>query len=206
MGLGEEISHTDSFAPTLDNSSASLNVNPFGNTYRGIGSSWFNAENIAREDFVRDMQARYASYQMSMAQQSAQNEFNAAEAQKARDFEERLSNTAYQRAVQDMKTAGINPVLAYSNGAPGASTPSGSAALSGSGGSYSGYRPNNKADPLMSLLQAIGQAIIVGVTKNPKAVAKAQLAKESALLSKKMSYEKHTNVYKGHKTEYYNEV
>lgn len=188
MTIGEEISHTDSFAPILDNSSASLNVNPFGNTYRGIGSSWFNAENIAREDFVRDLQAKYASYRMSMAQQSAQNEFNAVEAQKARDFEEMMSNTAYQRAVQDMKTAGINPVLAYANGASVASTPSGSAASSGSGGSYSGYRPNKNQDPLMSLLHAIGQAIIVGVTKNPKAVAKAQLEKESALLAQKSSY------------------
>lgn len=170
MGIGTEISYNDSFAPTLDNSSASLNVNPFGNTYRGIGSSWFNAENIAREDFVRDLQSKYASYRMSMAQQSAQNEFNAVEAQKARDFEERLSNTAYQRAVKDMKTAGINPVVAYSNGASGASTPSGSAASSGSGGSYSGYRSSKNSDPLMSLLQAIGHAIIAGVTKNPKAL------------------------------------
>lgn len=200
---GMEISHSDSFAPQLDNSSGSLLANPFGNTYRGIGSSWFNAENIAREDWVRDMQAQYNSYLLSMSQQSAQNRFNAEEAQKARDFEERLSNTAYQRAVKDMKDAGINPVVAYSNGASGASTPSGSAASSGSGGSYSGYRPSKNPDPLMSLLQAIGQAIIVGVTKNPKAVAKAQLAKESALLSKKMAYEKHTNVHKGHKIEYY---
>ena len=197
------VSYSDHFGPTLDYSSAGLNLNPFGNTYRGIGSSWFNAENIAREDWVRDMQAQYNSYLLSMSQQSAQNRFNAEEAQKTRDFEERLSNTAYQRAVKDMKAAGINPVVAYGSGASGASTPSGSAASSGTGGSYSGYRPSGNRDPLMSLLRAIGQAIVAGVTKNPKAVANAQLAKESALLSKKMSYEKHTNFYKGHKTEYY---
>lgn len=197
------VSYSNSFGPSLDNSSAGLNLNPFGNTYRGVGSSWFNAENIAREDWVRDMQAQYNSYLLSMSQQTAQNKFNAEEAQKARDFEERLSNTAYQRAVKDMKDAGINPILAYSNGASGASTPSGSAASSGSGGSYSGYRSSGNRDPLMSLLAAIGQAIVAGVTKNPKVIAKAQLAKESALLSKKMSYEKHTNIHKGHKTEYY---
>lgn len=172
------VSHSESFAPTLDNSSGSLLANPFGNTYRGIGSSLFNAENISREDWVRDMQAQYNSYLMSMSQMSAQNKFNAEEAQKARDFEERLSNTAYQRAVQDMKTAGINPILAYSNGASGASTPSGSAASSGSGGSYSGYRSNKNEDPLMSLLHAIGQAIIAGVTKNSKAVVKSAFVKK----------------------------
>lgn len=50
--------------------------------------------------------------------------YNSAEAAKNRSWQEQMSNTAYQRAVEDMRKAGINPILAYQQG--GASTPGGS--------------------------------------------------------------------------------
>lgn len=51
--------------------------------------------------------------------------YNSAEALANREWQERMSSTAYQRAVEDMKKAGLNPILAFANG--GASTPGGSA-------------------------------------------------------------------------------
>lgn len=57
-----------------------------------------------------------------------QQSYNSAEAQKNRDWQEYMSNTAYQRAMEDMKKAGLNPILAYQQG--GASTPAGGQATS----------------------------------------------------------------------------
>lgn len=61
----------------------------------------------------------------SSAQKKA-NKTNIELQQKQLDWQERMSNSEWQRGVQDMKAAGLNPMLAFSQG--GASTPNVSAA------------------------------------------------------------------------------
>lgn len=100
------------------------------------GSWWQNSFNGQKTE------QEYNAYQQALARewQSQENqkerEFNSSEAQKTRDYQAYMSNTAYQRGVQDMQKAGLNPYLAYSQGS--ASTPVGSNATSSAHSASSG--------------------------------------------------------------------
>lgn len=113
----------------LDNGSA-------GGVFKALGNSignWFTGD---------------VDYKRSLETLGFQNAFNAAEAQKQRDWEQEMSNTAYQRAASDMKAAGFNPALMFQQG--GASTPSGSSAHSGSGGA-----PRSTGGPLGAIISSV---------------------------------------------------
>lgn len=71
-----------------------------------------------------DIAARNTAFNATEAARARQ--FNHDEAQLQRDYETQMSNSAYQRAVKDMEAAGINPMLAVSQG--GATTPPGATA------------------------------------------------------------------------------
>ena len=64
-------------------------------------------------------------------------QFNAEQAQIHRDWQERMENTKYQRAIKDMKSAGLNPVLAATGG--------GVSVGSGGGGAASVRSPSMSA-------------------------------------------------------------
>lgn len=113
--------------------------------------------------------------QLAKNRQESQNSFNSAEAEKTRDFEERMSSTAYQRQVQDMQNAGVNPALMYGGaGASGASTPAG--ATASAAGNF---------DPIQMALGLKQMKLIDAQTK--KTNAEAEVATREAAWKDKLS-------------------
>lgn len=105
--------------------------------------SWvMNEKNMAN---AREMFERTSAAQSGFAERAMG--FSADQAQRQMDFQERMSNTAYQRATKDMRAAGINPILAYQQGgaSPAAGAMASSSTASPSGGAPSGSAPSGGA-------------------------------------------------------------
>lgn len=97
---------------------------------------------------------RLSNSSLTGAQREA-NKFNAEHAQKQMDFQKMMSNTAFQRQVNDMRAAGVNPALMY--GGAGSSGSSGATGSSANSVSPTSFDPFAMLSSLSSLKSADAQ-------------------------------------------------
>lgn len=109
------------------------------NSSRSVSSSFTNGSAATASSNIQAAQANTSA--IDAWNKAAQ--YNAEQAEIQRQWQERMANTTYQRTMEDMKRAGINPILAAGMGLSADSVGSGASA---SISSPSTYMANSYAD------------------------------------------------------------
>ena len=112
--------------------------------------------------YARQLESLGFQNAFNAAEAQKERDFSSSEAQKNRDWQTEMSNSAYTRAIADLKRNGVNPYAVLS-GMSSASTPSGSVAVGSSARSGSGVGSvSNGLGTLISSAFSLAKTIIKG--------------------------------------------
>lgn len=122
-----------------------------------LGSLGIKTDAHYNADLARSEYSAQQAFERDKQLMEMNNQFNAEQVQIGREWQAQREDTYYQRKVEDMKTAGINPIMAISGGgADVGSTPTASSSsVRSSGSNYSGSSAGNGLGAIASVLAGL---------------------------------------------------
>lgn len=182
----------------------------------GIAGSLLSGIPYVGEGFAAAQQRTWATNQATDQrnfddwQANRAMNFSAEEAEKQRQWQEKMSNSAYQRQADDLAKAGYNPILGLKQGA---STPSGAVGMSSAGkaGIAAGAMGSGAKDAAalvksayrMERAKAKAEKDAIDVSKKKQQSEKAVIDSQLGAIKAKADYEKKLNEVKNPTLDYY---
>lgn len=145
-----------------------INGTDFNNAYWSNGNATATGSTLG--SYWNEVSGATQKMQFEREEAEKARLFNSAEAEKSRDWQTEMSNTAYQRAAADMAAAGINPASLGGNASMSPATAGTATSASGPAASAPGGVSNGGL--IGVVMQGIGMALKAKIARSSLAVDK----------------------------------